>query len=119
MWQGINQRKFPRVSYKCLIRISTDSEEVVIDTFTENLGVGGICVALDKDFGLFEKVDLEIFLSGKETPIHCSGSIVWVVKRHATTGAETDSFDTGIEFVDVSETDLEQIQVLVENILNT
>ena len=119
MWQGINQRKFPRVSYKCLIRIKQDEKEELIDTFTENVGSGGICVVLDKDFGLFEKVDLEIFLTDTDDAIHCAGSIVWVVRKHATSGQEAESFDTGIEFVDIKDKDIRRIETLVENILGS
>lgn len=117
-WEGINQRKFPRVNYKCLIRVSKSGREEIIDTFTENIGSGGICVVLEKDFGLFERVKLEIFLGDELSPITCEGSIVWVVKRHATTKQERDRFDTGIEFQDILDDDRDRINRLVQDILN-
>lgn len=119
MWEGINQRKFPRVSYKCLIRINKDSGQELIDTFTENVGAGGICVVVDRDLGLFEKVDLEIFLTDSDEPIKCGGSVVWVVKRHAKSGGELELFDTGIEFVDIKDKDVKRVEGLVQNILDT
>ncbi|MFC1548528.1 PilZ domain-containing protein [Candidatus Omnitrophota bacterium] len=119
IWDGINQRKFPRVSYKCLIRVSKDGKEELIDTFTENIGAGGICVVLDKEFGRFEAVALEIFLSDGESPILCDGTTVWVVKRHPTVESEKVTYDTGIEFTEMSEQDRERVARLVEDILKS
>ena len=116
-WEGINQRKFPRASYKCLIRISEDGREEIIDTFTENIGSGGICVVLAKDFGLFETVSLEIFLGDEGEPIKCHGSIVWVVKHHPAKKTEKARFDTGVEFKDIRDADRERINKLVHSLL--
>ncbi|MGB2629675.1 MAG: PilZ domain-containing protein [Candidatus Omnitrophota bacterium] len=117
MWEGINKRRFPRVNYKCLIRISKDrQQEEVIDTYTENIGAGGICVTLDRGYDLFEKVSLEIHLGGDE-PVHCSGAIVWVVKGHPVHKWEKPMYDTGIEFVDINENDRERISRLVDELM--
>lgn len=119
IWEGINQRKFPRVNYKCLIRVSKDGREEVIDTFTENIGAGGICVILERNFGLFEEVDLKVFLGEKEGPIACKGTIVWVVKRHPANAAEPVRYDTGIEFQDIIEKDRQRVASLVSSILGS
>ena len=118
-WEGINQRKFPRVNYKCLIRVAKGEREEVIETHTENVGAGGICVILEKDFELFENVSLKVFLEDSENPIFCNGTIVWVVKRHPTTQAETLKYDTGIEFRDIAEEDKARISRLVESLLKS
>ncbi len=118
MWDGIDQRKFPRVNYKCRIRVSRDGKEEVIDTFTENIGAGGICVILDRDFGLFEEVALEIFLEDGDRPILCKGAIVWVVKRHPAVKTETVMYDTGVEFLDIADADRDRVDHLVQDILS-
>ncbi|MFH1552954.1 MAG: PilZ domain-containing protein [Candidatus Omnitrophota bacterium] len=117
MWEGINQRKFPRVNYKCRIRVSKGAWKESIDTLTENIGAGGICVALEKDFALFDVVSLELFLGDGEDPVICSGTIVWVVKQHPMTQAEKVMYDTGVEFQDISEKDRERVSRLVNKIL--
>ena len=117
IWEGINNRKFPRVSYKCLIRVSRDGREEVIDTFTENVGAGGICVVLERDFGLFETVSMEIFMSDDESPIFCNGTIVWVVRQRPASPWDRTRYDTGIEFMDISEEDRGHIAQLVRDIL--
>jgi Tfp pilus assembly protein PilZ len=119
IWEGINQRKFPRVSYKCLIRVSKDGREETIETYTENIGAGGICVILERDFGLFEDVSLEVFLEDGGNPIFCEGTIVWVVKRHPATQAEKVKYDTGVEFRDMADEDRVRISQLVESLLRT
>ena len=116
-WEGINQRKFPRVNYRCLIRVSTNGREEVIEAMTENIGAGGICVVLEKDFGLFEEVSTEVFLNDDKGPISCRGTVVWVVKRHPAKPVEMMKYDTGIEFLDISEEGRARITALVQDIL--
>lgn len=118
-WEGINQRKFPRVSYRCLIRVYGEHDGEIIETFTENIGPGGICVVLDKNYGLFENVGLDIFLSDAASPVKCNGTIVWVVRRSPTSKAEQEKYDTGIEFQNISEPDRERITSLVQDILES
>ncbi|MGB2661464.1 MAG: PilZ domain-containing protein [Candidatus Omnitrophota bacterium] len=117
MWQGIDQRRFPRVNYKCLIRMSRGGHEEVIETFTENIGAGGICVSIDVGFELFDTVVLEVYLTEGEEPIHCKGSIVWVVMRRPVVKTEKAKYDTGIEFIDIPENDRERVSMLVDEII--
>ena len=119
IWEGINKRKFPRVSYKCLIRVSGENVEDTIETFTENIGSGGICVALENRLGLFQKVAMDIFIEEGASSIECSGTIVWVVKRQLVTKSEVDVYDTGIEFQQIASDDRKRISTLVDDILQS
>ena len=48
-WDGLDRRKFPRISYPCLVVVRKDEDDKeVFLTHTENLGVGGVCVILKK-----------------------------------------------------------------------
>lgn len=116
-WEGIDQRKFPRVSYKCLIHVTKEGREEDIETQTENIGTGGICVELDRDFGLFEVVSLEIFLKEGEDPIKCNGTTVWIVRKHPVGPSEPIMYDTGIEFRDISDEDRVRVTDLIQDIL--
>ncbi len=117
VWNGIDQRKFPRVNYKCLIRVSNDGREEEIEAFTENVGAGGVCVVLEKAFERFETVTLEMDLGDGGPLIFCKGVVVWVVKRHPADKTETVKYDTGIEFSDMSDGNGHRISMVVENIL--
>ncbi|MBN1354134.1 MAG: PilZ domain-containing protein [Candidatus Omnitrophica bacterium] len=115
MWDGINRRKFPRVHYKCVIHIRTKDSAKSISTITENIGVGGICVIVNEDLGLFQGVSLEIDLeNGMPANIKCSGTVVWVVRKHDPSHRGAVLYDTGIEFVDIDRESADRINQIVE-----
>jgi len=116
MWDGINRRKFPRASYKCLITIKKRLNSKTISTDTENIGAGGICVIIKDDLGLFQGVDLELYLDDSRPPIKGGGTVVWVVKK-TTPKKGAYVYDTGIEFIDIRPEDRERISEVVEEIL--
>jgi len=116
MWDGINRRKFPRANYKCLISIKKRLTAKTISTQTENIGAGGICVLLKEDLGLFQGVDVELFLDEGKTAVKSGGTVVWVVKKSSAKKSGT-IYDTGIEFIDMRPEDREKISEIVEEIL--
>lgn len=118
MWSGINRRRFPRANYRCLITIRKRGIRSRFLTHTENIGVGGIAVAVDKDLGIFSEVEIELVLKEQTLPIRCKGTVVWVVKSGAIKkGRPITKFDTGIEFVDIKESDRARIEKVVEGII--
>ena len=117
MWNGINRRKFPRAEYKCLITIKKRLTAKTISTHTENIGAGGICVMITEDLGLFQGVDLELFLDEKLPPMKCGGTVVWVVKKSEPRQKGSYIYDTGVEFIDIRPEDREKITEVVEDIL--
>ena len=115
MWNGIDRRRFPRAHYKCLIYIGKKSSTKTISTNTENIGAGGVCVILSEDLGLFQGVNLEMDLeNGITSNIKCSGTVVWIVKKHDPHERGTSTYDTGIEFVDIDEESKGRISKIVE-----
>ena len=54
MWQGIDQRRFPRAKYKCTVTIRQAGEPTVISTVTENVGLGGVCILLEKGLDILD-----------------------------------------------------------------
>ena len=119
IWDGINQRRFPRVNYKCLIRISKEEQEKVIETYTENIGAGGICVAIEEEFKLFDTVSLDVYLGEDDKPVSCNATIVWVVTRRPASEHEKITYDTGIEFANISDEERERVSQLVDEIIKT
>ena len=111
MWNGINRRKFPRANYKKRLTAKT------ISTQTENIGAGGICVIIKEDLGLFQGVDLELFIEGNTTAIKCGGTVVLVVKKSEPKQKGSHVYDTGIEFIDIRPEDRDRISEAVENII--
>lgn len=119
MWNGINRRKFPRANYKCLIVIKKRLTSKTISTQTENIGAGGICVIIKEDLGLFQGVDIELYLDDNKTPVKSGGTIVWVVKKSQPKQKGTPLYDIGIEFIDIRPEDRERVAAVVEQILKT
>ena len=62
MWQGVDKRRFPRINYPCKVVVLKDGGKKGFNTHTENIGVGGICVILDKELRRFSKVGLILYL---------------------------------------------------------
>lgn len=117
MWNGINRRRFPRANYKCLISIKKRLTAKTISTHTENIGAGGICVLLKEDLGLFQGVDVELFIDEKGPPIKCGGTLVWVVKKSDPKQKGAYYYDTGIEFIDIRPEDRDKISDIIDEIL--
>ena len=117
MWNGINRRKFPRANYDCLIAIKKRLTAKTISTRTENIGAGGICVIIKDDLGLFQGVDVELFIEKDNPPVKCGGTVVWVVKKTDPKHKTAILYDTGIEFIDIRPEDRERVTQVVESIL--
>lgn len=118
MWRGIDKRRFPRVSYKCNIIIQRGKKgPVSISTFTENISVGGVCIILEEPLEIFSEVEMELFFGNGIGSIKCKGSAVWVVKR---TGLDKSRavYDTGIEFLDISDVDKAKIETIINDVLS-
>ncbi|MFH1504938.1 MAG: PilZ domain-containing protein [Candidatus Omnitrophota bacterium] len=107
-WDKAEKRRFVRANFDCKIIIHTPKEHIII-SHTENIGVGGVRVFVDEKLNISSEVGLEIYLG--QSPISCKGKIAWVVER-------ADRFDTGIEFLEISEKDERVISNIVENIVS-
>ena len=113
MWDGFNQRKFPRVNLQCEILIRAEELAAPISTVTENVGAGGVCVILDKPLERFSKCRIRLHLDEKAPVIDCGGKIVWVVSTQAIKSSKR-RFDTGIEFVELEPANAGRIREFIE-----
>ncbi len=112
MWQGIDQRRFPRAKYKCVVSLRQPGGASTIASATENIGMGGVCVLLDKGLDIFSPVELELTLDDGKSPLQTKGTIVWVVQRKEfRKGAH---FDTGVEFAELSPEDKARIEAVLD-----
>ena len=112
VWQGIDQRRFPRVRYKCVVNLRQPGGSSAIPATTENIGLGGICVLLEKGLDIFSPVELELTLDDGKGPLRAKGTVVWVVRRkELRKGA---SFDTGVEFSELSAEDKARLEAVLD-----
>ena len=72
---------------------------------------------IGEDLGLFQGVDIELYINDGNPPIRSGGTIVWVVKKSDSRKKGTSLFDTGIEFIDIRPEDRDRINEVVEKII--
>jgi len=114
VWEGEEKRKFARVIFPCRIVIGSPIRLLV--SHTENIGEGGIRVILEEKLSVHTMVGLEIYVE-KEKPIKCKGKVRWIGEKINPIARESLLFDTGIEFVGISESDRQYIKKLVDTVL--
>ncbi len=113
-WDGRNRRKFPRISFPCLIKIrDVHGKDDAMLSHTENLSVGGVRVILKKTVKLGSSLDIEIDLMDAGEHLRCRGKVVWSEQREGTEVFKPLFFDIGIEFVNVSDVDRKRLDVIV------
>ena len=112
MWQGIDKRRFPRVNYPCKVAVVRSGQSEQFLTRTENIGSGGVCVILSKSLDKFCPVELTVYLNDGHPPLESDGRVVWVVKHKET-------FDTGVEFINIKKEDVARIERIVQECLKT
>ena len=118
MREGTNRRKFPRVSYPCMITLRRgEGEPEVILTHTENIGIGGICVTMNRSVRIFSMVDLEIDLLDLSDHLRCRGRVVWTIQRKAEEKRKPLFYDTGIEFLQIEGVDRQRLDDVIRRLL--
>ena len=118
-WDGLDRRKFPRVAYPCLvvIRHEQPTPADVILTHTENVGIGGVCVILKHNLRMFSPVEIEVDLLDMSEHIKCLGKVVWNIQRKGDSSRKPNSFDIGIEFENLPDSDRQRLDDVVKRML--
>ena len=112
MWQGMNQRRFPRASYRCTVRLGSAGKSPRVSALTENIGPGGLCILLAQGMDIFAPVQVELELEDGLAPLRAEGTVVWVVRRREL--KKGPAFDTGIEFSGLSQEDRERLEAVIQ-----
>jgi Tfp pilus assembly protein PilZ len=117
-WSGLNRREFPRVMYPCMVKCGTGSSpKETLLTHTENIGEGGLCVILKREFRLFSLIDLEVDLLDADDHLRAQGKVVWSVRRKAIEDHKPLFYDVGVEFVDLSLRNQERLKETIERLI--
>jgi len=114
MVYGEEKRKFPRAVFPCKVIIGSPVRLIV--SHTENISEGGLRVMLEEKLGAYTNVGMEIFFE-KERPLKCKGRIIWVVEKINPLEKKAVMYDTGIQFIDMQETDIQYIRNLVSALI--
>lgn len=111
------KRTFPRVNIPCKISCIFGERLLVFKNHTENISATGIRIILQEKLSVSTMVDLELFLSDREGHLKCKGQIVWI-REISPTGTEPHLFDTGIKFIDVNDSEREELKKFVNAIIS-
>ncbi len=112
----IEKRRFPRASIVCKITAVFAERLLVFNSHTENIGEGGIRVILEEKLHISTEVEVELFLLDRERPLKCKGQVIWT-EEISPVGTEPRFFDTGIEFMGISDPDQTDVRKLVNALL--
>lgn len=116
-WEGLDRRKFPRVSYPCLVTIRDENDKQnTLLTHTDNIGIGGVCVIVKQNIKIFTPVDIELDLMDMGNHIKCKGKVVWNVRRKADDSQKPLFYDLGIEFNQLTDEQLKQVEDVLKKL---
>ena len=118
-WDGLNRRRFPRLNFPCLIVFKTadaKGTETVL-SHTENVGIGGLCLALKQDLEMFSVLELELDLMDLKENIKCQGKVVWCVRRKKESNEKPLYYDTGVEYVNLKPADKIRIEAVINKLV--
>lgn len=116
-WRGIDTRRGIRVAFECVVIVKKKETSVVFRTQTENLSVGGVCVILEKGLLKNTPVEIELFLPDYPIPITCAGKVAWSIRRNEYKRRKPLHFDTGLEFVDITQEDKSRLRRIIEELV--
>ena len=115
-WEGRERRKAPRAKFSCKIIVSYPEHELT--TTTENISSHGARFILEEELVVYDIIGLKFFFE-KNRSVLCEARVRWVIKKINEESDISARFDTGVEFIFISETDRKYIKELVESILKS
>jgi len=103
------RRATPRVRAYHPVRLSLVNTQGLIETLTKDLAVGGLRSLSAAALPVASAVRIELILSTEREPVRVRGRVVWF-----RTIPESDQFDVGIAFDDLSDADKRRLSAYVE-----
>ena len=116
-WDSKERRRFVRTKFPCEITIHGPQKHI-ISTHVENVSAGGIRFILEERIGPSSIIDLDLYGITKE-PIVCKGKVKWVFTKKDPSGKNRTRYDTGVEFSQIKEKDVDEIKKLIVSIAST
>lgn len=114
-YRGIEKRRFIRAQFPCIIKIYTFHEHI-ITTHTENISAGGVRVIIEEKLEIGSTVGLKIQI--KNYTVSCKGRVVWGVDKKSPYKQGVAYQDTGVEFYEIKDADVQVINHAIEDIVN-
>jgi c-di-GMP-binding flagellar brake protein YcgR len=113
-WKFQERRRFPRASYPCKVVVDYSLKPMFVHT--ENLSEGGMRVILPEQIPEKVVVDAELIFEKKKT-IQCNAKVMWVRSKLASVDSVDLVYDTGFQFVSLSEDDQRYLDGVVKRLI--
>lgn len=99
------RRRYPRLAFNADVDYSVgDSQDnATLSTQSKNLSESGIRIILLEKVDTGKVLDLIFSLPGISEPLKIKGRVVWTEKFTVGDIGQNAAYDTGIEFMDISE----------------
>ncbi|MBN3040240.1 MAG: PilZ domain-containing protein [Candidatus Omnitrophica bacterium] len=104
---SINRRRFIRIKFPFTIHLYIP-EMMAISAYTEDISEGGVKVTIKEELKVSTETELEIYI--QQEPINCRGKVIWVKQRDSKFVEDEVFFDTGIEFKNITDSEIESIK---------
>lgn len=103
------RRRFPRLSVAVDIQYRIIPDAIAYETgATANISAGGICLIIYEALNVGSVLELNIYLPDGQPIIKAKGRIVWI-RPFNVAKDKKERFDSGIEFLDINESDKKRI----------
>ena len=99
-----------RVDWKRIIETSEFVGE--FPDATRNISAGGLCLSMGERLQIGDKLQLRMKLPSEKI-INAQGRVVWIREFEIDNRGYKKTFDTGIEFTEISDKDREEINRFV------
>jgi len=95
------RRKYARLNIPLEVSCLLNGEGgLQCKTVTKDISPNGARLSIDKELTPGSTLDLEVKIPVKEEPIPIKAKVVWS-KKDATSAADKDAYDAGLEFVQI------------------
>lgn len=98
------KRRYPRLNINVNVEYSVLETSESVAGNTKNISAGGICLIVYEDIKPGTILKLQIYLPDNHNPIQATGKVVWRSKVEVVADKRV-RFDTGIEFLDIKDSD--------------
>ena len=113
-WNGIERRKRVRLVFLCKVKVVYSSQ--LFFAHTKDIAEGGVRIVLKEELKPYSEVELQIKIGTKKI-INCKGEVRWVKKNVESTEKQSQLFNAGIEFTEISASDRQYIKTVVAETL--
>lgn len=112
------KRRFIRLDVGVDVKWKKLYDEIFDGTsINKDISEGGICLIIEEKLQIGDRLQLEIGLPSKKN-ITAVGKVAWVSEYGVIYDNHKRNYDTGVEFMEIEETDRQEISTFVFGVMN-